>query len=568
MNLSYWINQGWHWQSRREGMRFQQSVHEVRDVQERVLLTTLNRNRTSAYGQKFRFDSIQSIDDFRDRVPVVRYDALSEYVDRIVRGESNVLTSEPVERLVPTGGSSGGAKLVPYTASLKQDFQKAIAAWVWSTFQTCPDAMHGRAYWSITPMASTSHKSSASIPIGFESDSDYLGAWSKWFAEKLILPPSLVGKIRSVENARYANLLYWMACSDLALISVWSPTFLLSLLNQIDPWIESICRDIGDGMVRLPRHEPSDSSVKLTLTANRRRAEELKCSHRDKGTGADFLRDCWPRLSLLSCWGDGNSAYYFSKLQKLFPQARMQAKGLLATECVVSFPTGAHGRCALSVRSHFFEFAPVGTDGRIDYSRLYLADELQLGNKYRVIVTTNGGFYRYDLGDVVEVNGFDAMCPLLQFVGRMDAVSDLVGEKLNEEHVRTTLVGLFRELDMEQALFLLVVREPPLLGYTLLLSADTNLPEAARDKLANFLDERLRSNPQYDLARNLNQLVRVDVRILPWCGRELWSRYEDWQNGIGKRVGELKANVLDYRGTWREFLSEMEKASTPRVMQD
>jgi hypothetical protein len=558
MNLPYWINQSWYWLSRGEAMRFERAIHSVRSVQSEKLLDTLQRNRKSEYGRRFRFDRIRSVDDFRENVPVVQYDALSDYVERIARGERDVLTSEPVERLVPTGGSSGGAKRIPYTAALKQDFQKAIAAWIEATFRFFPGAMNGRAYWSITPMASATRRTTASIPIGFESDSEYLGTWSRWFAERLMLPPSHVAKLRNVENARYANLLYWIASSDVTLISVWSPTFLLSLLNQLDPWIESICSDIAKGSVRLPNDEASDTAWKLPLRADPIRSQQLKTFYREMGNSPDFLRACWPRLSLVSCWGDGNSRSSFAKLQRLFSHAAMQPKGLLATECVVSFPATASGQSVLAVRSHFFEFSAISGDGETNNGQMFLADELSLGHRYRVVVTTSGGLYRYDLGDVVEVVGFDGGCPLLRFIGRMDAVIDLVGEKLNEEHVRGTLETLFRDLKMDPEFFLLVVRDSPQLGYTLVLTADSYLNDESCDHLAHCLDERLRSNPQYDVARNLNQLARVDVRILPVGGRVLWSRFEEWQSESGRRVGELKANVLDYRGNWRDFLSQTE----------
>jgi hypothetical protein len=556
MTVPHRINQLWYWISRSEGLRFQQAVRDVGAVQSRMLLDILKRNRSSEYGKKFGFDRVKDIDDYRNYVPVVRYDDLATYIDRIISGEKNLLTAETVERLVPTSGSSGGMKLIPYTASLKQDFRKAIAAWIWTTFRFNPKAMQGRAYWSITPMASIPQHYQGFVPIGFESDSEYLGVWSRWLAEQLLLPPAQVSSIRNVENARYANLLYMLASADLALVSVWSPTFLLSLLNQVEPWIDSICRDIADGIVHLPHSEVVEPSKKLRLRANQKRAEELKRIRLESRVPADFIRRCWPNLSLLSCWGDGNSAHYFAKLKTLFPHVPMQPKGLLATECVVSFPGNKNGHSLLAVRSHFFEFAPVNATGQADYRRPLLAEELTLGNRYRVVVTTNGGLYRYDMGDVVEVIGFEERCPIIRFVGRMDAVSDLVGEKLNEEHVRSTLKALFCELGLEQELFLLVVRESSKSGYTLLLSADTNLRREDRTRVAEILDERLRSNPQYDLARKLEQLVQVGIEILPLEGRELWSRYEVWQNGNGKRVGELKANVLDYRGTWREFLSK------------
>jgi hypothetical protein len=558
MSLPYWINKGWHGLCRREGMNFQRATRSVRDVQKSLLLNTIQQNVKSDYGQRFRFDSIQSIDDYRCQVPVASYESLREDMDRIYRGDKRVLTEEPIERLVPTGGSSGGAKLIPYTRSLKRDFQKAIAAWIWWTFQFYPQAMQGRAYWSITPMVSSRQKSAGGLPLGFESDSEYLGKWSRWFAQQLILPPACVGRIGSIENARYANLLYLLECSRLSLISIWSPTFLLSLVSQVDPWIESICRDISRGEVSLPRREPAQSHMRLKLAGNPQRADELKRLYREYGNSPDFVRRCWPELGLISCWGDGNSAAYFASLQKLFPHAESQPKGLLATECVVSFPGCENGDSVLAIRSHFFEFAPVLSSGETDYGNLRLADELVRGDRYRILVTTNGGLYRYDLGDIIEVVGFLERCPRVRFVGRIDAVCDLVGEKLHEEHVRVLLESLMSEFGVDAEFFMLVARQRPNLGYTLILSADSNLRPVDQGPFARSLEERLRTNPQYTLARNLNQLSSVDVRILSLSGKELWSRYEKWQSGLGKRVGELKVNVLDYRGTWHEFLSQLD----------
>jgi len=78
--------------------------------------------------------------------------------------------------------------------------------------------------------------------------------------------------------------------------------------------------------------------------------------------------------------------------------------------------------------------------------------------------------------------------------------------------------------------------------------------------LATALDERLRSNPQYDLARSVGQLAGIEVSILSLKGHELWAKFESWQSELGKRVGDIKVSVLDYRGTWREFLRRIEHA--------
>ena len=57
-------------------------------------------------------------------------------------------------------------------------------------------------------------------------------------------------------------------------------------------------------------------------------------------------------------------------------------------------------------------------------------------------MTTAGGLYRYHLRDEIEIVGFHHQCPLLRFLGKCDQISDLVGEKLAEPHVRAVLERL------------------------------------------------------------------------------------------------------------------------------
>lgn len=558
MSLAYWINQGWHWLSRREGVRFERATKDVAAVQQRLLFNILRRNAACSYGEKYGFSQIKNQEHYRGRVPVVRYEELRQHIHRIAAGEVNVLTIEPVVRLLPTSGSTAGVKYIPYTVSLKRDFQRAIAAWIWATFQNHPKAMCGRAYWSITPMGTAIEQLQCKIPIGFETDSEYLGVWSRWLAERLILPPASTSRISNIENARYANLLYLLASPDLALVSVWSPTFLLTLLNQLGAWLEPLCRDLRVGKVLLPYAEDSDRSDELAIRANPKRSDELQRLFDLHGMSDRFVEGCWPNLGLLSCWGDGNSAPYLNQLKGLFTHVPVQPKGLLSTECVVSFPWSTTGESVLAIRSHFYEFTPISDDGTACNDKTVLANELELGQRYRVVVTTSGGLYRYDLGDIVEVIGYDEQCPRIRFVGRFDAVSDLVGEKLHEDHVSKILHALFDELGLVPKFFLLSANESPVSCYVLWLSNDTHLSPEHQESLAVMLDQRLRSNPQYDLARNLRQLEQVQVKQLRKNGQELWKRFEEWQVARGKRVGDLKVNVLDYRGIWREFLSAVD----------
>src|SRR5262249_20208292 len=104
----------------------------------------------------------------------------------------------------------------------------------------------------------------------------------------------------------------------------------------------------------------------------------------------------WPRLELVSCWGDAHAAPHAEALRPLLPGVEVQRKGLIATEAFVTLPF--EDRTPLAVRSHFFEFLPLsGEDGGGDVQRTFLAHELEPGREYSVVATTGGGLYRYRL---------------------------------------------------------------------------------------------------------------------------------------------------------------------------
>ena len=65
-----------------------------------------------------------------------------------------------------------------------------------------------------------------------------------------------------------------------------------------------------------------------------------------------------------------------------------------------------------------------------------LAHELEVGRRYGVVLSGANGLYRYDLNDVVEVQGRHHRAPLLAFVRKGRDMTSITGEKLHVNHVR------------------------------------------------------------------------------------------------------------------------------------
>jgi hypothetical protein len=403
-----------------------------------------------------------------------RIASVAEFQRQVPMGPEPVAIAEPVLRRVPTSGTTASARLIPYTASLLREFRAAVAPWIVDLVRHEPALLAGRAYWAISPVGE--------VGEGFADDTEYLGRAGRLVASTLAVPPS-VRHIRDIEEWRRTTLQHLARCRDLTFISVWHPSFLRLLIEPL-----------GAG-------EP----VRL-----------------------------WPRLRVISCWADAAATGPARELMRRFPQARLQPKGLIATEGFVSLPLWGRDGAALAIRSHFFEFVD-------ERGGIRLAHELLAGGEYAVVLTTGGGLHRYPLHDRVRVTGFENECPLLRFVGKQDHVADHFGEKVSEEQVRAALAGA-------SARFLLVACEGD--AYTLHVEA----PEASDEELLALgarLEGGLQENVHYRYCRSLGQLDAVRVFRVTARGHE--CRLAAHQRR-GRRMGGTKPTLLERDGGWTREL--------------
>jgi len=504
-----------------EAARFRRATARVRAEQQAVLRGVLRANAATEFGKHYAFASIADTREYQDRVPVRTFEDLRPWIDRAAAGAQRLLTTEPVRLFEPTSGSTGASKLVPYTSSLRHEFQRGIRTWVADLFTHRRELMSGPAYWSISPVGAAHRRTPGGIPIGFEDDAAYLGGWQRRLAQMVMAVPPDIREIRDIEAFRYRTLLALVRCPDLRLISVWNPTFLSLLVEQLPEHGEALAHD---------------------LTGDRRSSERLGAALRAR-TPAERHATLWPRLAMISCWSDGNAAAAAAHVAALFPHARIQGKGLIATEAFVSLPLDGHPGAALAVRSHLFEFAPVNAEGETFGDRPCLAHELDAGRQYAVIVTTGGGLYRYRLGDVVEVLGHVNECPVIRFIGRQGSIADWFGEKLNEAHVAWVLREAFDAVRLSPR-FAMVACETTPAPARYVLFIDAVEADDVVTAAAVRVDTELRRSFHYDYARTLGQLAPLGV----FRARRANDAYVTRALRAGQRAGDIKLLALD-RGT-------------------
>lgn len=509
----------WTMASSAEARRFANCLERPGPAQAARLRAILAANATSEFGRIHRFASIDSVGAFRRAVPLQRYDDFRPAIDRIRQGEPGVLTAEPVERLLPTSGSSGALKLVPSTAALRSEFARAIAAWTHDLFRLHPACRGGPAYWSVSPAIDRPEIESA-LPIGFEDDSAYVGGALAPLVRSILAVPPGLQRERDASQFTRRCLVSLLRARELRLVSVWHPTAWTLLLDAlIERWPELL-----EG---LGREAPA-------------RAKALAA------TDPRDLAAIWPKLAVVSCWTDGHAARAAGALRARLPATTaLLPKGLLSTEAVTTIPFA--GQRPLALRSHFVEF--LDDDGVARG-----VDEVRIGGEYEIVVTTGGGLYRYRTGDRVRCDRLLGRTPSLVFLGRMDAVSDLRGEKLSDAHVGAVLSELFGTRRTVRFAMLAPEASERDAGYALCLH-DAAPADAG---LADRLDRALRANPHYDLCRRLGQLRPVRIVAVVANAEERVVRERARR---GQKVGDIKPTALARELGWPAHLVALADAA-------
>ena len=345
-------------------LKFYFGIKNASKIQNQILKRIIKQNKSSKYGDKYNFCSIKNYKDWKTQVPIIDY----EDIEHCIKDKS-ALTTNKIKLYEPTSGSSGFQKLIPYTEELRKEFQNGIKVWLFDLYMHNLKLLFYKSYWSISPKTKTDNPE-----IGFEKDEEYFSKIEQSFLNIIMVQPDLTGDFCQNTKEKLTE-----EKDNIGLISIWSPTFLDSVLNN-----EMI----------------------------------------------DF-----PNLKIISCWADASSKIYTQKLSKKYPKAKIQPKGLLSTEGITSFPLWDKG-CVLSYLSHFYEF--MDKNGKV-----FLLENIKQGDEYTVILTTSGGLYRYNTHDLIKVTRFYKNLPVIEFIGRNNNVSDFFGEKISEGFVNNVLKELF-----------------------------------------------------------------------------------------------------------------------------
>jgi len=539
-----------------EAKRLEAASRNPRAAQLSRLMSIVSRNQGTRFGREHAFRSIRSVSDYQKAVPVRDYEQISPYIDRLVAGESGVLTAERPLMFARTSGTTGSPKYIPITRAYLEEFRRSSVVSGYHTLANFPGIANG----VVLSVASPAEEGRTPGGLPYGAISGFLFLHEPLLIRQHISPiPYDVFLIKDWET-RYYTLLRLALVLPLSCIYTLNPSTITMLARKLREYGPGLVADIGDGTIRPPARLAPELLRKLSPLLGRERARALELQalldHENFLPGR-----IWPTLKVICCWTKAAAAFYLHEFPRLFESIPICDITYGASEGRGTIFLGPN-RELLSVRSHFYEFIP---EQEIDSQSptVLLPDQLTPGEKYYILFTTSGGLYRYHINDVVRVTGFHNQTPLIEFQYKGGNISSFTGEKITEPQVTEAMSGALSELGISARYFAVVPEFFPSPHYRLWIEPDwdtalAHRPAAQNDRalidLAARFDRRLAElNIEYKSKRESMRLDPVVTEIIaPGSYEQL--RQALCQRGIAD--AQIKLSHLQPRGETLKFFQE------------
>ncbi|WAL62337.1 GH3 auxin-responsive promoter family protein [Thermocoleostomius sinensis] len=457
--------------------RFIRQTHHAEAAQDAFLRTLLQAHCQTEFGRELGLVDIKTIDQFRDRVPISSYSDYEPYIDRIAKGERNILTPDPVIYLSLTSGSTGKQKLIPITPRSRR-FRSYVNQ-VSAGFIAEAAQRHQRPLGKMLLTSSlqlVGHTSSG-IPYGPISAGD-LRLNSTLYRQVFAHPFDALKPADSLAR-HYVCLLFALGDPQTRVIGANFPVLALRLADYLESYADDLIHDLETGEIAswLKLEPELRAKLERRWFPNPNRAAELR--HILKTEGRLTPRSAW-NLSLLITARGGTSNFYFERFPAYFGNTPIFGGLYASSEAAFgSYYDFNQDGAILAIDTGFFEFIPED-QWYVSQPQTVLASEVIPSQCYRILVTNYNGLYRYDIGDVVEVLGFYNQAPIIVFRHRLGGMLSSITEKTTEFHVMQVMQQLQQEFHVTLENFCITLSEqdiPPHYLVNIELAPGSLLPD-------------------------------------------------------------------------------------------
>lgn len=329
-----------------ETKKWSQNPHQY---QERLMHYLVREAAHTVFGKDHSFSSIRSYDDFKKNVPVRDYEELKPYIEKVTKGEPDVLWKGKPAYFAKTSGTTSGTKYIPLSKESVpyhiNSARNALLSYVHETGKA--DFLDGNLiFLSGSPVLDEK----AGIKTGRLSG---------------IVNHHVPGYLRTNQKPSYET-----NCIDdweLKLDTIIEETLHanMTLISGIPPWVQMYFDRI-----------------------------EAKTGKK--------IKDVFPNFSMF-VYGGVNFEPYRAKLFDSIGKNIDSIETYPASEGFIAYQDSQREQGLLLLLNHgiFFEFIPTDEYFNEKPSRLSI-EEVELGKNYAVIINNNAGLWGYSIGDTVK----------------------------------------------------------------------------------------------------------------------------------------------------------------------
>ena len=476
-------------------------VNEAESIQDKVLKRLLDRASATEWGMKHDYRTIKNYQDFQQRVPVQTYDDIKDYVDRMRRGEKDVLWPGNVVWYAKSSGTTNDkSKFIPVSKEGLQSVhyaggRDAVAYYL----QQYPES---RIFSGKTLILGGSHAPNYNVKSSLVGD----------------LSAILIENINPLVN----------------LIRV--PDKKIALLSDFEEKMEKIAR------VAMNKDITNISGVPSWMLAVLKRVLELK--------GTDNLAEVWPSLEVFFHGGVAFTPYREQYKQLIRSSKMHYMETYNASEGFFGLQNDPLDPAMMLMIDYdvFFEFIPMD-EFESPNPHVVPLTGVELGKNYAMLISTACGLWRYLIGDTVK---FTSKNPY-KFVitGRTKHFINAFGEELMVDNAEQGLAKACQETGAQVAEYS---------AAPVFMDADAKcrhqwliefavMPDSV-EKFASILDNSLQAiNSDYE-AKRYKDITLQPLEIV--VARP--KLFHDWLKVKGKLGGQHKVPRLSNS---REYIEEM-----------
>jgi phenylacetate-coenzyme A ligase PaaK-like adenylate-forming protein len=497
------VNETLIWFMKRRLPRIQAQRERPMEFQMAVFHNLINAAKGTVWGKMYDFQSIQTVADFQQRVPISTYEELFPYIERVMRGEQNVLWGSHIKWFSKSSGTTNSrSKFIPVS---KESLDECH-------FMGGKDLM--TLYIDNKP--NTRIFDGKGLSIGGSLSSN---------------PLNENGQAGDVSAVIMKNLPIWAQL-------IRTPDLEVALLSH---WEEKI-----DKMAAITSQENVTSilGVPTWTMVLIERVMEM--------TGVKNILDIWP-----------NFEAFFHGAVAFQPYREMFKKNIFNSEKVNYFEIYNASEGFFGLQDDlsksdemmlmmdygvFYEFIPVNDLGQ-EFPTICTVDEVEVDENYAVVISTNAGLWRYKIGDTVRIT---SKLPLrIKITGRTKHFINAFGEELIIENAEKAIT---MACEQTNAIILDYTAGPIYMdgGHKGAHEWAIEFVEEPdnKEEFAKILDEKLRQlNSDYDAKRYQDMVLEnLKIQVLPK------GTFYEWMRRRGKLGGQNKVPRLSNN---REYLEEI-----------